>query len=85
MKMPRPMAMAVLKTPAEYGADIAVGDGQPLGLPLGMGGPYIGFMASTQAMMRKLPGRLVGVAILTDTDNTRQKVTAWYGDITLTR
>ena len=55
-----PMAMAVLKTPAEYGADIAVGDGQPLGLPLGMGGPYIGFMASTQAMMRKLPGRLVG-------------------------
>lgn len=55
-----PMALAVMKTPAEYGADIAVGDGQPLGMPLAFGGPYLGFMAATAAMTRKLPGRIVG-------------------------
>ena len=55
-----PMALAVMKTPAEYGADIAVGDGQPLGMPLAFGGPYLGFMTATAAMTRKLPGRIVG-------------------------
>ncbi len=55
-----PMSLAVLKTPAECGADIAVGDGQPLGMSLAFGGPYLGFMAATAAMMRKLPGRIVG-------------------------
>lgn len=55
-----PSALAVVKTPAEWGADIAVGDGQSLGIPLCYGGPYVGFMACRTANMRKLPGRIVG-------------------------
>ncbi len=55
-----PMALAVLKTPAETCVDIAVGEGQSLGLPLSFGGPYLGFLATTSALVRKMPGRLVG-------------------------
>ena len=64
-----PITLAVAKTPAEYGADIAVGEGQSLGLPLSYGGPYVGFMATTKAMMRKLPGRIVGETV--DTEGRR--------------
>ncbi len=55
-----PIALAVMETPAECGADVAVGEAQPLGLDVAFGGPYLGYMAATKAMFRKLPGRIVG-------------------------
>ena len=58
-----PIASAILKTPRDCGADIAVGEGQPLGLPLAFGGPYLGFMATTNALIRRLPGRIVGETV----------------------
>ena len=58
-----PIALGIMKTAKDQGADIAVGEAQPLGMPLSFGGPYLGFMATTTKHMRKLPGRIVGETV----------------------
>jgi glycine dehydrogenase subunit 1 len=64
-----PIACALLKTPGACGADIACGEGQPLGIPMQFGGPYLGLFAAKKELMRKMPGRLVGEAF--DPDGRR--------------
>ncbi len=58
-----PIALGIMASARDQGADIAVGEGQPLGMPLSYGGPFLGFMATTNKLMRKLPGRIVGETV----------------------
>src|SRR4051812_5874839 len=67
-----PVSLSVLAPPGEYGADIAVGEGQPLGIPLQYGGPYLGLLAARTDLVRQVPGRLVGRT--TDVDGRRAYV-----------
>lgn len=62
--------LALLKTPGEWGADVAVGDGHSLGIPMAFGGPSVGYMCCTEKLMRKMPGRIVGKTV----DNRGQRV-----------
>src|ERR671923_2478301 len=64
-----PVSLAVLAPPGAYDADIAVGEGQPLGIPPQYGGPYLGILACRDALVRQIPGRLVGMT--TDVDGRR--------------
>jgi glycine dehydrogenase subunit 1 len=64
-----PVALAVLKPPGQDGADIVVGEGQPLGVPMGYGGPLVGFFSIRKSDVRRLPGRLAGVTV--DLDGKR--------------
>lgn len=57
-----PVALAVLRPPGELGVDVATAEGQPLGIPLFYGGPYVGLMATSMGIVRQMPGRLAGVA-----------------------
>jgi len=64
-----PLSLGVVRPPGDFGADMVVGDGQPLGIPLSYGGPYVGFFSTRETHIRKMPGRITGQT--TDVDGKR--------------
>jgi glycine dehydrogenase subunit 1 len=68
-----PICAGLLRSPGDWGADVVVGEGQPLGMPLGFGGPYLGLFACRSTHVRRMPGRLVGETV--DVDGRRAYVT----------
>ena len=58
-----PISLGLIRPPGDFSADIVVGDGQPLGIPLSFGGPYLGFFATREEHVRKMPGRVAGETV----------------------
>ena len=61
-----PLSLGAIRPPGEYGADLAIGEGQPLGIPVGYGGPYVGFLTSSKQLVHKVSGRIVGRSVDTE-------------------
>ena len=72
-----PVACALLKPPGAFGADMVVGEGQPMGVAMGLGGPMVGLFACKQELVRRIPGRIVGQTLTLDGDTIVRAMANW--------